>query len=209
MNLQYVDGSGNLQDFDLSDIPEPYEWLEYESLFDHQFEEHGTFPSFISARKIRELRENCWKDEGVRWCRSQQYVPKSPEEVQLDYERKMVCWTHYLPWLESLREKALTKRNGARILKELDDKADELAEEAKQAAEQVRRERAALRTMSLEESRKKQKEWCQKQKVRREQRKTIVNIKSNVSALKWVKKDLTPEPVASEGAVPHATEACD
>ena len=59
------------------------------------------------------------------------------------------------------------------------------------------------------ESREKQKEWCRKQKARREQRKTIVNIESNVSALKWVKKDLAPEPVASEGAVPHATEACD
>ena len=64
--------------------------------------------------------------------------------------------------MKGLREKALGKPNGARLLKELDEKAEELAEEKKKEKEKTRREREALKTMTLEGGREKQKQWCRR-----------------------------------------------
>ena len=206
--LHVYDAAGRIQPEEFEDELVPGSWLQHESMFDRQFEEDGTFPSFISKLKIQELEESCWKDDRRRGR------AVSKDERDADYERKMVCWNHHIPWLKGLREKALEKPNGARLLDELDRKAVEVEEEKKKERAKMKKEREQLKTMSPEESARRQAEWCQRQRARRTRNSEKLN-RNKVSGMRWIRKDTghphgpAPAPDVAEGAVPQAAEAMD
>ena len=143
-----------------------------------QLDDSNVLPPFISMTAINKMKTETW---GAK-----------EHDGKVVYDRKMVLWHTHIPWLMSMRQKAIDDGK-EKLLQELDEAAEKKEKERKDRVRKPFRDQRAP-VYSAEETKAKKKELHRRNQRQRQHNREQLSFGSvRASGMRWVRKQATSQ----------------